>query len=66
MKRVKREKITRVFSKGYQQGVHGRSQHQCPYEGSTTKQQWLAGWREGRQDFWSGLGHTTALKRASV
>jgi len=66
MKRVKREKNSRVFAKGYQHGINGHSRNQCPYEDSTIKQQWLSGWREGRTDFWSGLGHSTVLKRASL
>lgn len=67
MKRVKREKTTRAFSKGYNHGVQGHSRNFCPYEDeSDNRQCWLSGWREGREDLWSGLSVGSTFKRAAI
>ncbi len=55
MKRQKRDRTTRVYDKGYQAGVTGRSVEFCPHENEEYRQQWTAGWREGRRDQWDGL-----------
>lgn len=55
MKRVKRDKSNRAYTRGYQAGVHGRSRDICPYTDTNTRQFWLTGWRDGRADHWSGF-----------
>lgn len=55
MKRQKRDMNTRAFDKGYQAGVSGRSLDDCPHEEIEHRQNWTAGWREGRADQWDGL-----------
>ncbi|RLV57781.1 ribosome modulation factor [Parashewanella curva] len=47
MKRRKRDKLDRAFSKGYQAGMGGKSKEQCPYMSLESRTQWLGGWREG-------------------
>ena len=47
MKRQKRDRLDRAFSKGFQAGVGGRPKENCPYESLNSKSQWLGGWREG-------------------
>ncbi|WP_133406657.1 ribosome modulation factor [Parashewanella tropica] len=47
MKRRKRDKLDRAFSKGYQAGIGGKSKEQCPYMSLESRTQWLGGWREG-------------------
>lgn len=55
MKRVKRDRSNRAYSKGYQSGVQGKSRDMCPYTETNTRQFWLAGWRDGRADHWAGF-----------
>ena len=55
MKRVKRDKSNRAYSRGYQAGVQGRSRDICPYTDTNARQFWLAGWRDGRSDNWAGF-----------
>lgn len=67
MKRVKREQSTRAFSKGYNHGVKGNSRNFCPYEpNSENHQNWISGWREGREDLWSGFSFGSTLKRVNL
>lgn len=55
MKRQKRDRSSRAFTRGYQAGVNGRSKDSCPFSEAMSKQNWLSGWREGRTDNWAGL-----------
>ncbi|MCB1844489.1 MAG: ribosome modulation factor [Halioglobus sp.] len=55
MKRQKRSMSSRAFDRGYQAGVTGRSVDNCPHCEEEQRQQWVAGWREGRSDQWDGL-----------
>lgn len=55
MKRQKRNLPDRAFLKGYQVGVDGRSKSLCPHMQAHTRQSWLTGWREGREDLWDGF-----------
>ena len=54
MKRHKRDKEDRAFVKGYQNGLSGKSKDLNPYVDNTIRQSWLSGWRQGREDNWSG------------
>ncbi len=54
MKRQKRDRTGRAFTRGYQAGVSGRSRESCPFADIPARQHWLSGWREGRSDQWSG------------
>ena len=51
MKRQKRDVHRRAYLKGYQAGISGKSRDECTLP---QRMDWLAGWREGRADFWDG------------
>ncbi|MEZ5507540.1 MAG: ribosome modulation factor [Gammaproteobacteria bacterium] len=55
MKRQKRDRTSRAYTRGYQAGLDGRSREACPFTDLPTRQFWLSGWREGRSDQWSGF-----------
>lgn len=55
MKRQKRDRYDRAFSKGYQAGIAGRSKENCPYTNNDIKSEWLGGWREAITDRQQGL-----------
>jgi len=55
MKRQKRDRQTRAFSKGYKAGIAGRSKDNCPYFNLEIKSEWLGGWREAVTDRQQGL-----------
>jgi ribosome modulation factor len=63
MKRQKRDMSTRAFEKGYTAGTAGRSRDICPSEAGVTHQEWMNGWREGRQDMWSGMTGVSGIHR---
>jgi len=50
MKRQKRDRIERAFTKGYNAGITGRSKEICPYQGPDARGSWLGGWREAADD----------------
>lgn len=55
MKTQKRNLQSRAYTRGYRAGMAGRSKglsDQCQQHSRT---EWLAGWREGREDMWNGL-----------
>lgn len=52
MRKLKRNGANRAFQRGYYMGVAGKSRDRCPHEQGDHRAQWLAGWREGRQDCW--------------
>lgn len=54
MKSYKRDGQERAFNSGYRAAIFGKSVSQCPHEKESLRFQWTAGWREGREDFWSG------------
>lgn len=53
MKRQKRNKLERAHSKGYQAALHGQSKDVCPYAQVIPREEWLGGWREGREQFFN-------------
>ena len=65
MKRQKRDKSDRAYTKGYQTGVSGRSKDICPHEDPQLRQAWLSGWREGRCDNWDGMTGISGVQRMS-
>ena len=64
MKRQKRNKSNRAFTRGYQTGIHGKSKDLCPYQDSEYRQAWLTGWRVGREDNWDGYTGTAGVGRS--
>jgi ribosome modulation factor len=63
MRRQKRDKSDRAFTRGYQIGVNGKSKELCPYEDQASRQSWLGGWRKGREDQWDGYTGTAGVSR---
>lgn len=63
MKRQKRNMKDRAYHKGYHAGIAGRAKEQCPHETPELKQQWIAGWREGRNDSWASLKGVSGLSQ---
>ena len=65
MKKHKRDMEHRSYVKGYQSAIQGRSLSLCPYQENTTMAyQWCRGWREGREDGWSGYNTATCQHKA--
>ena len=66
MKKHKRDLANRSYSKGYQASVQGRSLSTCPYTvDSIMAYHWSRGWREGREDFWSGFNPQAFQQKVS-
>ncbi|WP_370978677.1 ribosome modulation factor [Agaribacterium sp. ZY112] len=65
MKRQKRDRSDLAFSRGYQSGYSGGSRDKCPYETGFIRHQWLSGWREGREDRWSGFNPAACAQKVS-
>lgn len=60
MRKHKRDQSHRTYTKGYQTAIAGRSLSNCPYKENTLmSDNWSRGWREGRNDLWSG--YTTSV-----
>ena len=55
MRKQKRDMSARAYKKGYMAGLAGKPKDMCPLEKIQTRQEWINGWREGREDHWSGL-----------
>ena len=66
MKSQKRDIHQRAFKRGYDAGIKGRPKDICPLHQNDVKQDWLAGWREGRQDFWDGLTGINNIARSDL
>ncbi|WP_078085561.1 ribosome modulation factor [Microbulbifer mangrovi] len=63
MKRQKRNPNDRAFHKGYVAAMEGRNHDSCPHENGSLHQEWVNGWRQGRQDYWSGFGPAAQAQR---
>ncbi len=64
MKRQKRDKTERAFSKGYQTGSSGRANDICPHtEETEARQAWLNGWREGWSDHVEGYTGVSGIHK---
>ncbi|ADZ91795.1 ribosome modulation factor [Marinomonas mediterranea] len=55
MKKQKRDLHQRAYVKGYRAGMAGRSKALSERCHTQARQDWLTGWREGREDMWNGL-----------
>lgn len=64
MRRQKRDISHRAYIKGYQAGFSGKNKSSCPHQETTEiAQDWLNGWREGREDKWSGYNEQTGQQK---
>lgn len=55
MKRQKRDRSERAYSRGYLAGLQGRSRDCCPFLEEALRQTWMNGWREGREGSWQSI-----------
>ncbi|MAX54525.1 MAG: ribosome modulation factor [Alcanivoracaceae bacterium] len=55
MKRQKRNRDDRAYSRGYNAGLDGKSREDCPFGSLTARTNWMGGWREGRTHFAQGM-----------
>ena len=63
MRRQKRDKNQRAFIRGYQVGCHDKSKELCPFQAGETRQTWISGWRNGREDNWDGFTGAAGIAR---
>ncbi len=63
MRRQKRDKTHRAYTRGYNAGNQGRSKSLCPYNDEITRQYWLSGWRDGREDHWQGYTGVSGIHK---
>ncbi len=53
MKRRKRDRNERAYSRGYLAALQGRSRESCPFQiEELLRQTWLNGWRAGKEVSW--------------
>lgn len=65
MKRQKRNRNDITMTRGYNAGFSGLSKDRCPYATGELRHQWMSGWREGREDLWSGYNVATCIQKVS-
>ena len=66
MKTQKRDSSHRAFLKGYQAGYGGKPRTFCPHIADTYNAiEWQRGWREGREDHWSGYNQFTSHQKVA-
>lgn len=65
MKTQKRSHSDKAYAKGYQTGVAGKSMSNCPHISGEARQNWMTGWREGREDHWNGFNTQAQVQRIS-
>lgn len=63
MKRQKRDRGERAYSRGYLAGLQGRSRDICPFDENAMRQTWLNGWREGRDMSWQAEAAAMPMMR---
>jgi ribosome modulation factor len=63
MKSQKRDRTQRVYTRGYQAGIKGQSREKCPALQDDLRTNWMSGWREGREDMWSGMRGVSAIHK---
>ena len=64
MKTFKRDGQERAFNNGYKAAFFGKSYTLCPHEQENLRFQWMAGWREGRQDVASGKASFAGIHKS--
>ncbi|WP_346839877.1 ribosome modulation factor [Microbulbifer sp. SAOS-129_SWC] len=66
MKRQKRNHTERAFYKGYLAAMNNKAEDSCPFVNGNSHQEWINGWREGREDYWNGLDETTKAQKLEI
>lgn len=65
MRSQKRNPIDKAFAKGYQAAMSGKSWASCPFESGKARVIWMNGWREARENHWSGLDTRSQVQKLS-
>ncbi len=65
MKKQKRDLQHRAYIRGYRAGMAGRSKGLSDQFSGQARPDWLAGWREGREDMWSGFTSVEGTHKAA-
>ena len=63
MKRHKRNMSQRAYQKGFYAGLGGKNIASCPHSSVEQREQWLAGWREGKDANWSSMTGVAGLAK---
>lgn len=66
MKTQKRDLSSRTFQRGYRAGITGKSKDNCPHTQINSRNQWLSGWREGREAQWDAHTGIAGLHRQTA
>lgn len=66
MKRQKRNHADRAFYQGYLAALRNKSVDSCPFIEVAPRQEWVNGWREGREDYWNGFDETTKAHKLEM
>jgi ribosome modulation factor len=65
MRSQKRSPVEKAFTKGYQAAMSGKPWSSCPFESGKARTVWMNGWREGREDHWSGFDTHAQVQKLS-
>ena len=65
MKRQKRNPMDKAYQRGFLAGLEGRSKTLCPKAEGAEHQEWMNGWRAGREDMWSGYHGASAVHKVN-
>ncbi|MCZ2722820.1 ribosome modulation factor [Marinomonas sp. 15G1-11] len=65
MKKQKRDIHQRAYTRGYRAGMAGRSKGLSDQFSEQARLDWLAGWREGREDMWNGFSSVEGTHKAA-
>lgn len=65
MRRQKRDKTERAYTKGYRNGLSGRSKESCPHDELNQRQAWLTGWRKGWSDHVDGYTGVSGIQASN-
>jgi ribosome modulation factor len=66
MKRQKRDKVARAYTRGYQAGLEGKSRDLCPFGSFETRTSWINGWREGRVNHHHGMTGVAGIQNLEL
>lgn len=66
MKKLKRNLHERAYQRGYHAGLEGRRLDACPHFQDALRNQWMAGWREGRVDNWGGFNAMSGVQKMAM
>lgn len=64
MKRQKRDRVERAYTKGYLAGIKGRNKQECPHQALEARYNWQSGWHEGHNDLIEGRTGINVLDKS--